>query len=270
MKIIKDHDWDKLRKEYKDAKPFPSICIDDFLDIKFANSLVKSYPKYSEARTIGREFSSLNENLKTQITDPNDFPDPVKLLSQALSEPGFIDNISTLTGIKELIWDPDFSGGGIHLTNTSGLLDVHVDFNFETKLNLYRRLNILIYLNPTWEKKWGGQVELWDKDVQDCIQSFEPVFNRCILFTTSDYSFHGVNAVNSPENISRNSFAAYYYTKEAGDNSGEVYGGHHTTIFKARPSEKIKKYWLMPKKKLETTLAKSKKELKSRVKKLIN
>ena len=46
-----------------------------------------------------------------------------------------------------------------------------------------------------------------------------------------------------PEDTSRRSFAAYYYTKEA---PAHWTGESHSTVFKARPDELIKGKVLMP------------------------
>lgn len=260
--IIAQHDWTALSKKYQQASPFPSVCIDNFLELDAAKELASAYPSYSDAKQSGREFRAVNENLKTQITDPEKFPNPVQKLSALLASNEFLEKMEELTGIKGLIWDPKFVGGGMHLTKSSGLLDVHVDFNFEKQLSLFRRVNILIYLNPVWDESWGGNVELWDSKVKNCVQSFPPVFNRCVIFSTSDISFHGVTAVKSPEGVSRNSFAAYYYSKDPGDNAGDLYGGNHTTIFKARPYEYKKKYVSMPLDKLQLKLKAGKQQLK--------
>ena len=64
--------------------------------------------------------------------------------------------LNELTGIKEpLISDPYLSGGGYHEIKTGGLLKVHADFNKHPKLDLDRRLNLLIYLNEDWKDEWG-------------------------------------------------------------------------------------------------------------------
>ena len=261
-KIFSAQNWNSLSEQYQCAEPFPSICIDNFLTEEFATRVASAYPEYEDAKKVGREFNATNESLKVQITEPPLFPSPVAELSDALSSKEFIEIMSKLSGIESLVWDPSFVGGGMHLTKSSGLLDVHVDFNFESKLDLFRRINILIYLNPVWDKTWGGEVELWDKEVKNCIQSFEPKFNRCVIFSTSDISFHGVTAVQSPSYISRNSFAVYYYSSEPGDNAGDLYGGNHTTIFKARPYEYKKKYVTMPMESFKKTLQQKKRSLK--------
>jgi len=266
MNLLSPQNWEELRHKYQTADPFPSICIDNFLAPDFLAEVMSAYPSYDQAKSNGREFSGLNEYKKIQLTQPEKFPEPLQRLSGLLASEEFISAMETLTGIDNLVWDPSFTGGGMHLTNSSGLLDVHVDFNYEKKLDLYRRINILIYLNEEWHEEWGGNVELWDKDVKKLGQSFQPIANRCVIFTTSDFSYHGVTDVNTPDGISRNSFAAYYYSKDAGDNAGEMYGGHHTTIFKARPTELKKKYLSMPMHQLKQNI----KSVKSAIKNLVN
>jgi hypothetical protein len=120
---------------------------------------------------------------------------------------------------------------------------VHVDFNYIKSRDLHRRLNILIYLNEDWKDEWGGAVELWDEEVQTCATSVKPMLNRCVVFATSEISFHGVEPVTCPPDQQRISFASYYFTKEA---PADWDGTKHTTIFKARPNERLRAYVLMP------------------------
>ncbi len=147
---------------------------------------------------MGRTFEAVNERGKVQITDANRFAPPVLKLSELLSSPEFLELLSYVMDIPHLLADPELIGGGMHQTGPRGHLDVHVDFNFIAERNLHRRLNILIYLNEDWRPEWGGAVELWDQDVRECHHSLLPIFNRCVVFETSDISFHGVTAVNCP------------------------------------------------------------------------
>jgi hypothetical protein len=142
-----------------------------------------------------------------------------------------------------LLADEQLVGGGIHITGPGGRLDVHVDFNYIADRKLHRRLNLLLYLNEPWQENWGGQFQLWDKDVKRCEATFAPVFNRCVIFETNEISFHGVNPVSPDASGPRKSFATYYYTKEAPDHWNGV---SHSTIFRARPEEKVKGLVLMP------------------------
>lgn len=266
MSVINSQDWQALKEQFLNASPFPSICIDNFLNHDFALKLSKSYPEFSNAKQLGYEFSTVNEKGKVQITEFDKFPDPVKQLQQALASDEFISAMQTISGIDELIFDNQFNGGGMHITNTSGILDVHVDFNYADSLNLYRRLNILIYLNEDWQDAWGGNIELWDKDIENCVHSFSPILNRCLIFATSDMSFHGVTAVNTPPGVARKSFAIYLYNNEP---SANVYGEAHGTVFRARPDEKLKKYYSMPMEAGWLKLTRSYKNIKNSIRGMI-
>jgi hypothetical protein len=266
MTVFNKHDWTSLAQHFQTMEPFPSICIDNFLIPEFAQQVADSYNNYDELTAYGDVFRAINEKKKLQITNPEHFPDPVAKLADALASEEHINNMKLLSGVDDLSWDPNFSGGGMHLTDTSGALDVHVDFNYSNEIQLYRRLNVLIYFNPEWRDNWGGNVELWDSSVSRCEHSFAPILNRCIIFSTSDYSFHGVTSVTSPKGISRNSFAVYYYAKASAHNIGDLYGENHSTIFKARPDEKLKKYWLMPMESFRNSIASKKRAVKKLIK----
>ena len=53
-----------------------------------------------------------------------------------------------------------------------------------------RRVNILIYLNKNWENDYGGDLQLWDKNMEKCEKIF-PLFNTMVIFSTNDFSNHG-------------------------------------------------------------------------------
>ena len=262
--LIKPIDRDALRDRVRASTPVPNFCIDDFLDRSFAESVLSAYPSYEEALKLGRSFAAVNEKGKVQVTDSSAFAEPVAELNRQLASPEFCETLSYVFDIPNLLPDPELVGGGIHQTGPRGHLDVHVDFNYIAERELHRRLNILVYFNKDWKPEWGGNIELWDKDVKHCIHSFSPSFNRCVVFETNNISFHGVTAVKCPESTARKSFAAYYYTKEAPAHwTGETFG----TIFKARPDEILKGNVMMPlenaRRKLRAALTGFKKKLKS-------
>jgi hypothetical protein len=160
-----------------------------------------------------------------------------------LASAEFLDLMSELVGIPNLIADPDLDGGGIHETNAGGRLDVHVDFNYLEAKKLHRRLNILIYFNRDWQENYGGYLDIWDHHVNECRGAFAPIFNRACGFATSEISWHGVTPLTCPPGIVRKSFAAYFYTREA---PAGWDGKSHSTIFKARPNEWLRRNVLMP------------------------
>jgi Rps23 Pro-64 3,4-dihydroxylase Tpa1-like proline 4-hydroxylase len=241
--LIHSIDRDALRARVRASTPFPNFCLDDFLEPEFAERVLAAFPSFEDARRVGRTFSAVNERHKVQVTDARTFAEPIAELHRALAAPEFLELLSHVFDIPNLLADEELVGGGIHQTGPRGHLDVHVDFNYIRERQLHRRLNILIYFNKDWRPEWGGHIELWDKDVQVRHHSFAPIFNRCVVFETSDVSFHGVTAVKCPPDRSRKSFAAYYYTREA---PPRWTGEEHTTIFRARPDELFKGRVLMP------------------------
>jgi Rps23 Pro-64 3,4-dihydroxylase Tpa1-like proline 4-hydroxylase len=236
LPLLNELDIETHRAKMAAAPAFPHFCFDNFLEESFANEVYESFPSFGEAQKLGFEFNAVNEKRKIQITDSSKFPPAIYKLHQIMASPEFVDAMSRMSGIKNLIADPALAGGGIHETNSGGHLDVHVDFNFNEVTQLHRRLNILVYFNKDWKEEYGGILDLWDKDVKNCVGRFAPVFNRAAGFATSELSWHGVTPITCPPGNMRKSFAVYYYTKEAPEGWTGV---GHSTVFKARPTE----YW---------------------------
>lgn len=262
IKHINPIDKEALRERTKAATPVPNFCLDNFLEESFAESVLAAFPTFEEATKVGRSFSAVNEKLKVQVTDSKTFAEPIAELNRTLASPEFLDVLSYVFDMPNLLADDLLVGGGIHQTGSRGHLDVHVDFNYLGDRELHRRLNILIYFNKDWKPEYGGNIELWDEHVKVCHHSFSPIFNRCVVFETNEISFHGVTAVKCPPGVARKSFAAYYYTKEA---PAHWTGKAHDTIFKARPDEILKGNVMMPlekaRRKLRSALSGIKKKI---------
>jgi hypothetical protein len=267
--LIRPLDVPALAAQYASAEPFPFFVIEDFLEPSFAAEVAAAYPTFETAKAMGFAFNAVNERKKVQVTDRALFPDAVGRLSDALASPAFLAQLSAITGIPKLLWEPRLFGGGIHVTGPHGRLDVHVDFNvleFGDEPKIYRRLNLLLYLNPDWNDDWGGQVEFWDRGVKTCVQRYVPSLNRCVVFETSEISFHGVSPLTCPASAARRSFAAYYYTSEPA-NAEEPEA--HSTIFRARPDERMREYVLMPAERLQRSVLEGLLTAKRRVRRLI-
>jgi hypothetical protein len=266
MTVIRPLDKERLRAEFRAAKPFPFVQMDGFLDAAFAREVADAYPSFAAATGMGKVFETVNEHRKLQVTKKAHFPPPVLALHEALSAKPFLEDLAFITGIDDLLADDDLAGGGMHQTGPHGRLDVHVDFNLLEARNWHRRLNILVYLNPVWKKEWGGYLELWDRDVKVCHHAFAPILNRCVIFETSDISFHGVQPLTCPPEMVRKSFAAYYYTAQA---PAGWDGKSHCTQFRARPHERLKGLVLMPMERLGHRVSDLTQSLKRAVKKVV-
>jgi 2OG-Fe(II) oxygenase superfamily len=264
--MLQSFDRDQLRAQFATAKPFPYVTIDNFIDPGKAQAIAGAYPSFDVALNQGRTFSTVNERKKIQISDASKYAAPVAELNDLLASENFLDDLSYITNIPKLLADDQLVGGGIHVTGPGGRLDVHIDFNFIEERKLHRRLNLLLYLNSPWQDSWGGQFQLWDKDVKHCEATFAPLFNRCVIFETSEISYHGVVPLSADAPFPRKSFATYYYTTEA---PAHWTGVSHSTIFKARPDEKLKGAVLMPAEVAKAKVSAGLQKMKNGIKRMI-
>lgn len=218
---------DTIAEAYQSKTPYHYTCVDNFFPIGILERVRE------EAMAIGDqapENASANERLKTSF-NPDRLPAYSKAVFHALNSRPFIQFLERMSGIDGLIPDPYYQGGGIHRTNTTGYLSIHADFNHHKIMNLQRRLNVLIYLNPGWKEEFGGSFEVWSNDMKEKIASFAPVMNRMCCFSTGDDTMHGnPEPVNHPDGEPRLSIALYYYT--ATWQEGRL---GQSTVFKQRP-----------------------------------
>jgi len=228
-----------LSPDYLQADPFPHIVMDNVIDIQVLQAALDAFPQ-AHALDFYRYDNELEKKLA--FDQVSLLPVPLSTLLHTLNMPLFLRFLEELTGIEGLIPDPYYRGGGIHQIEMGGKLDVHIDFNKYTKLNLYRRLNVIIYLNQEWQEEYGGHLELWrgHKEgethvLDECVSRILPLFNRMVVFSTSDHSYHGhPDPVTCPKDRSRKSLATYYYTQHCpeGENAEP-----HSTIFVRRPTD---------------------------------
>jgi hypothetical protein len=211
-------------EEYKINKPFPHIYFDDFLPAAAAEMALEEFP---EPRQVSwSEFNNPNER-KLAFDQVEYLPPSVRNVLYFLNSRPMLRFLETLTGIKGIIPDPYFTGGGLHQIKPGGKLSVHADFNFHNELKLDRRINVLIYLNKDWEESYGGYFELWDRDMKGAQQKILPIFNRCAIFSTTSHSYHGhPTPLACPPDRTRKSIATYYYSN--GRPEEEVTESHST------------------------------------------
>jgi Rps23 Pro-64 3,4-dihydroxylase Tpa1-like proline 4-hydroxylase len=227
---------ERYHESYINAHPYPHIVIDNFLPEEILNKVLDEFP-----RPQGLEWQSFENKSEKKLASTSELQmgEMTRYLLYQLNSSTFISFLEKLTGIDGIIPDPHFMGGGLHQIVRGGYLKLHVDFNKHTKMKLDRRLNLLIYLNKDWQEEYGGHFELWNSDMTKCEKKVLPIFNRCVIFHTTDFSYHGhPDPLNCPEDRTRKSLALYYYSngrppEELKDAS------FHTTIFAARPDEDL-------------------------------
>jgi hypothetical protein len=222
-KFIKIDSCGQFSEEYSQAKPFSHIVLNniwnqDVLDL--ARQEVENFSLWAGEKSF---YGSRKKRFQSNFSD---LPPQVKELFYYLNGSEFLKILEEITGEIGLISDPYLLGGGIHSTGSGGFLKLHADFNWHQKMKIYRRLNVLIYLNKNWMSEYGGELELAEMQNNgelQIIKSVHPTFNTTVIFTTDDHSFHGQSVpLNTPEHIRRNSLAAYYYVAQKPQGTADV------------------------------------------------
>lgn len=236
--LIDESVFNKLneyRQAFEQGKPFKYVVIDNFLIPEIAQTLLKDFPSFdlnkaiNEVGKIGGK--AVQENLAEISLN-------YRILAEHIESKNFLNLISQITGIEGLINDPTFYGGGTHENLNGQELDPHIDFNLDERNWYHRRLNVIIFLNEEWQESWGGALELHSnprEPDENKIKAFLPLFNRCIIFETNEYSWHGFTQIKLPsekQHLSRKSISIYLYTKTRP--ASEI-APPHTTFYVHRP-----------------------------------
>ena len=220
-------------KSFATAAPFPHVVVDGLFPQQAVDDVLKEFPEPS-ARS---DWIRLYDETSAKLAMPHDWtmgPSTRHLLNQ-FNSAAFVNFLEQLTGIEGLIPDPHYGGGGLHQMERGGFLKVHADFNRHGSLGLDRRLNVLLYLNRDWDDGWGGQLELWDTTMASCVQRISPVFNRMVIFATTDLSYHGLpDPLQCPPSVTRRSLATYYYTNGRPEHERSP---AHSSLYQRRPGQ---------------------------------
>lgn len=210
LKIVKPEDFNLV--------PFPHMIIDGALSKKEVQAINDEWPKGGWHDEMG------SFQIKRSTTN---LPPAAKKVMENFD----VEFLEYVTGIPGLFMDPENFGGGLHSIPSGGFLNMHCDFQMHPHHDDWvRRVNVLIYLNETWEPEWGGQLVLGEYGEKQ----IEPIGGRAVIFETSDRTWHGHPIpTSSPPHIERRSMAIYFYTRNP-----SMTGARKTTY---RKSEKRKK-----------------------------
>ncbi len=220
----------EFRAAFQSAQPFRQVTIDDFLDTRFAELLLAEFPPFERGNSVGDDGRAGNKSTVDRITA---LGASYAALDAAIQTPAFLTLLSQFTGIDALLYDPFYLGGGTHENRDGQSLQTHIDFNYHPSERWHRRLNLIVYLNKEWQEVWGGNLDLYRDPYQDIQPTVRivPRFNRCVIFETTERSWHGFDRITLPDDqrdLSRKSIALYFYTRER---PAEELAGKHSTHY---------------------------------------
>ena len=211
---------DRLASEFKQAKPFPHLVLDDFLNLT-PHEMAGAYP--APDWPYWNKRNDFYQSGKMYFRDTDNIQPLISSMFYELSAPPFLRFLESISGIDGLIPDPYYEGGGLHCSRPEGVLMPHTDFHYYHRLKLYRRINLLLYLNPVWEESFGGCLELWKKGTKQPEKLVVPKWGTCVIFRTDDHSVHGFSTPIKQGHW-RCSIALYYYSsQEAARFSGDSF-----------------------------------------------
>ncbi len=222
---------DTLAATFRDAAPYPHLIFDALLRPAVARELEAEFPTGAgDNWTHYRHYN--NDTLG--LTDVAAFPPLLRRVVEELNSPRFTCLLSHITGYSNMLADDMLEGGGLHMTEAGGFLNLHADFtNHHYHRTWQRRCNLILFLNSDWQEAWGGALELWERDLSACRVRVPVRNNTAVLFETARDTFHGYpDKLTCPAGTARKSLALYYYTAEA-----KVVA--RSTNYRARPGESM-------------------------------
>jgi 2OG-Fe(II) oxygenase superfamily len=206
------------RDEFLNAKPFPHVVIDEFVDPEILGRVANEFPGPDDPAWQlwgpGPAKQSYDRRIeKLGLSAEEGFGTLTRHLMHVLNSRPVIEFIENLTGSAGIFPDPSFNACGLHSTGPGGRLMIHIDQNrWPVRGQMHQRFNLILFLNRDWKEEYGGHLELWNGDATQCVKKILPVFNRMVLFDTGRYSYHGhPEPLNCPPQVRRNSLAVYYY-----------------------------------------------------------
>ncbi|HSN17002.1 MAG TPA: 2OG-Fe(II) oxygenase [Gammaproteobacteria bacterium] len=219
-----------LSRQFAEAKPFRFVVIDDFLSADFADRLLAEFPAFEKGNSVGDDG---RRGGKSTVERVKSLGPAYRDLDAMIQAPDFLGFIGAITGVESPLYDPFYLGGGTHENRHGQGLQAHVDFNYHPSERWHRRLNLIVYLNPEWDAAWGGNLELYRDPYQDAAPAHRvtPAMNRCVIFETTERSWHGFDRIKLPADkagLSRRSVALYFYSK---DRPAEQVAAKHTTHY---------------------------------------
>jgi len=216
--------FEKLAKEnrekYLSMSPFPHIAFEGAIPPSLIASLQE---EMDETKILDNQcyqnatacfLKKGYQYLKSTINDETMMGYHTRMTYSIMRSQLFSNFLTDLTNISNLI--PEHTPGGVSYTAPGGYLALHSDYNARPGTGLNRRINCFLFLNDDWHESYGGDLEMWSQDKKQCQARIAPLEGRLVIFTTTDYSWHGQpEPLTAPNGRLRRSIAFYFYTTGA-------------------------------------------------------
>ena len=109
----------EYKTAYATADPFPSIYFDDFFNADVLKEVLSEFPDMSKNPDL--KFNDVNQ-VKLASKGEYRFGEKTREFMHYLNSQPFLEFLTELTGIENLIPDPYYDGGGMHQILPGGML----------------------------------------------------------------------------------------------------------------------------------------------------
>ena len=169
--------------------------------------ILKSLKK--SIKTPTKIFKYKKKIVKYEFNDFTKFNNDFKKLYKELYSKKFINILKNIFNLQELYSDKNNLYSGLNVSVKDSILKEHIDFNYNNKLQKFRSINLLLYLNKNYKKSDGGK--FYYRNITSKARSYiDPLFNNAVIFMTNKNVPHGFTKVNKK----RISLNLYYYTNK--------------------------------------------------------
>uniref|UniRef100_A0A6C0H692 Prolyl 4-hydroxylase alpha subunit Fe(2+) 2OG dioxygenase domain-containing protein n=1 Tax=viral metagenome TaxID=1070528 RepID=A0A6C0H692_9ZZZZ len=191
--MIKNFEQDSV--SYQQTQPFPYCYMDSALDEATALAVQQ------EILAIPPDqFDRYNNPFEQKYTlrDKHNLPPGLNDLFCFLESKSFVTKLSAFVGYSLFI-DSTRNFHGVHLYENRDSLDIHVDAGIHPTLRHKKQVTLGLYLSYQWQASYGCELEIWQGDnagvdkpcIYQCVDKIAPMFNRLVIFTNNDNSWHG-------------------------------------------------------------------------------
>lgn len=186
---------------------------DNILELSFANDLQQEIIDIPLSK-FDRYDNCFEQ--KYTLRNKDEYPKYLQILINYLTNKDFVEKLSELTGYN-LLLDTFKHYYGVHKYINGDSLDIHLDAGYHPLNGLKKQITLGIYLSKNWQPNYGCQLEIWNgnnEEIFECVNSIEPKFNRLIIFTNNDVSWHGNPNVATCPNDAQRIFITISYLSE--------------------------------------------------------
>lgn len=197
------------RARFLGADPFPHLVIDEVFRPDLLRQAVREFPGPEQMAERGGRKGML------ELTDPTSVPPGLLEMRSELLGERFRRWLSFVSGIDDLITDPDGSWGALRQSGDGVEGKIHAPPLRHPNKPWYRRLTLILHLTDGLTETNGGCFQLWDTAKVDPRVTIAPLFNRAVVFLGTPTAFHSASLTRLGPDQTRKVMQTLYFTKEA-------------------------------------------------------